>query len=303
MITAFPKIFAVGTLYTKDLFKDEVEITEKIDGSQFVFGKTNGAFYMRSKGREIFPESVDAMFETACDYVMSIQDLIPDNTIYYCEYLQKLKHNTLKYGRVPENNLILYGVSDGRDTFISEYDKLKEYAEEIDIEVVPLIFKGKIDDPTKLLELLERKSVLGEADIEGIVVKNYKQIILVGGQPMPMTMGKFVSEKFKEVHQKNWGRENTGKGKWVTFVESYRTEARWEKAVQHLKEKGELEGEPRDIGKLIKEVTVDIIEEEKENIKDFLWREFGKEVLRKAGAGLPEWYKEKLLTDSFKEEK
>jgi len=45
----------------------------------------------------------------------------------------------------------------------------------------------------------------------------------------------------------------------------------------------------------------DIISEEKETIKNFLFREFGQEIIRKSTAGLPEWYKEKLIKDSFEE--
>jgi len=49
MISAFPKIFTLGTDYISDIFKEEVEITEKIDGSQISFGKIEGELYMRSK--------------------------------------------------------------------------------------------------------------------------------------------------------------------------------------------------------------------------------------------------------------
>lgn len=46
MIRAFPKIFAIGQRYISDIFKDEVEISEKIDGSQFCFGKIGGQVHM-----------------------------------------------------------------------------------------------------------------------------------------------------------------------------------------------------------------------------------------------------------------
>jgi ATP-dependent helicase/DNAse subunit B len=71
------------------------------------------------------------------------------------------------------------------------------------------------------------------------------------------------------------------------------------KAIQHLKEKGELEFTPRDIGKLIKEIQDDITEEEKENILNFLWNEFGKELLRNAVKGFPEFYKRYLAERNF----
>ena len=107
MIRSFSKIFAIGTDYIKDIFKDEVEITEKLDGSQFVFGRVDNELYLRSKGQQIFPESSDKMFRIATDYILSIEHKIADNMVYYCEYLAKPKHNTLAYERVPKNNLIL----------------------------------------------------------------------------------------------------------------------------------------------------------------------------------------------------
>jgi 3-oxoacyl-[acyl-carrier-protein] synthase III len=51
----------------------------------------------------------------------------------------------------------------------------------------------------------------------------------------------------------------------------------------------------------MKRVNIDIEEEEKENIKDFLWKEFGREVLKHATRGLPEFYKEYLAKQNFKE--
>ena len=69
------------------------------------------------------------------------------------------------------------------------------------------------------------------------------------------------------------------------------------KAFQHLRDDGLIEGEPRDIGKLIIEAQKDIVDECKEEIIDWLWKIYGKQLLRHAIKGLPEWYKEKLLTD------
>ena len=54
MIKAFPKIFAIGQDYIKDIFDGEVEVTEKIDGSQFVFGKLAGELYFEVKANSSF---------------------------------------------------------------------------------------------------------------------------------------------------------------------------------------------------------------------------------------------------------
>jgi len=107
VITAFPKIFAIGTDYIRDIFCEEVEVTEKIDGSQFAFGRVNGELYLRSKGAQLYTENPEKMFAEAIAYVGQIQDRLPEGMIFYAEYLKKPKHNTLKYERVPKNHLML----------------------------------------------------------------------------------------------------------------------------------------------------------------------------------------------------
>jgi len=300
MIKAFPKIFAVGTDYISPIFEDEVEVTEKIDGSQFCFGKINGELFMRSKGTQQYAENPDKMFKEAVDYVVSIEEKIPDNTVLYCEYLKNPKHNVLSYSRIPRNHLICFGVADSTESFKKNY---KDIAEKLGIETVPVLYIGKVNSPQELLDFLEKESVLGGPKMEGVVVKNYNKPFLLGGQPIPLMCGKYVSEAFKEVHRERWGEENTARGKFQLFKESFRTDARWEKSIQHLAEAGQLENSPRDIGKLLGEVKKDIEEEEKENIKNYLYKEFIGEVLRTATAGLPEWYKRRLLEKGFSNEK
>jgi hypothetical protein len=300
MIKSFPKIFHLGDKYTQNIFNEDVEITEKIDGSQFDFGKINGELFIRSKGSKIIEGNIPKMFQKGVDYVISIVDKIPDNTIFYGEYLSKPKANVLAYDRVPKNNIILFGVSDEQDNFISKYDELRKFADLIDIETVPLLYSGKIEKIEELHKLLETISILGGQKIEGFVVKNYTQSYVFGNMIIPILSGKFVSEEFKEVHAHDWKKENTGRGKFDLFKQGFRSDARWNKAIQHLKEKNELDNSPRDIGNLLKEIKKDIIEEEKENIKDFLWREFSDEILRYSINGFPEYYKAKLLESNFK---
>ena len=299
MIKAFTKIFAIGTDYIRDIFNEEVEITEKIDGSQFDFGKIDGKLYMRSKGAMLFLENPEKMFSEGISYVESIQDRLPEGKVFYCEYMKKPKHNTLKYIRIPNNHLMLFSVMDIQK---QSFEASVGWDGVLGIEHVPVIHCGKIESASELTDLLKKESVLGGVSIEGVVVKNYLRQFLLGGQPMPLMAGKFVSESFKEVHRERWGAEEKGKSRMETFFESFRTPARWEKAVQHLQEKGELDNEPKDIGKLFKEVQTDLEAEEKEAIKEFLWREFSGEIKRKASAGMAEWYKNKLMESSFKEQ-
>jgi hypothetical protein len=283
-IEAFPKIFAIGSAQTGKLFDNDVEITEKVDGSQIGFGVLDGELYIRSKGSPIFLEDVPKMFKNGVDVIKK----------FYGEYLDKPKHNTLQYNRIPKNHIALYGMIKEGEVKSQEFVDL--YAKELDLETVPTFYVGKVSGKEELKENSERESFLGGPKIEGFVVKNYQQQLLIGGRVIPILMGKYVSESFKEVHIKNWSRENTGRGRWETYKSQFRSEARWLKAIQHLNEKNELEFTPRDIGKLLCEFSKDLEEECQEDIKNFLWNEFGKELLRDAKKGFPEFYKEWLLS-------
>jgi hypothetical protein len=83
----------------------------------------------------------------------------------------------------------------------------------------------------------------------------------------------------------------------------YKTPARWDKAVQHLRDAGTLEGSLRDIGYLIKEVGNDIFKECEdeilEDLKEWVMPHMRRLVIR----GLPEWYKEKLAKAQFESDK
>jgi len=116
-------------------------------------------------------------------------------------------------------------------------------------------------------------------------------------------MGKFVSEKFKEVHAGEWRAANPSKGDILdNFIAQYKTPARWQKAVQHLQERGELQNAPQDIGKLIKEAQADLIAECKDEIAAKLFEWAISKIQRGIVGGLAEWYKESLMEQQFKPE-
>jgi hypothetical protein len=297
---SFPKILTLGQKYTEGIFDGYVEITEKVDGSQFGFGKINGELFVRSKGCLIDIENPNDMFKQGVQYVKSISERLPDNTLFHGEYLQTPKHNTLVYTKIPKNHICLFSVSFPDDTFVS-HGQIKQWADLLGIDCVPLLYSGTISDINKIPEMIESESYLGGAKMEGVVIKNYDKTVMIGGQVIPLMSAKFVSDDFKEVHQSNWKQENTKSGKIDTYKMQFKSEARFEKAVQFLRDSGQLEFEPRDIPKVLERVNRDILEEEKENIKDFLWGIYGKEILATATKGLPEWYKNKLLALTNKE--
>ena len=293
---AFPKILHIGDKQILDLFETEVEITEKIDGSQFGFGKTpDGELVIRSKGREITLNTSDKLFFPAITYVNSIADKIPNGWFFYGETLCQPRHSTLAYDRVPKNHIALFGVYDSEQRVFHNYDSILHFAELFDIDAVPLLFRGETSAVNVLEMVKDTPSYLGGQNVEGVVVKAYKPWMFLGQIPLTVMSGKYVTEEFKEVHTKDWSKLNTGKGNFEVLKENYRTEARWRKAIQHLRERGELTGTPKDIGALIKETRVDIETEEKENIKDVLWAIYKEDILKYSVFGLAQFYKEELV--------
>lgn len=302
----YPKIWAIGNDSIQNLFKGSVEITEKIDGSLFGFGvDQDGTIVMRSKGKEMFFEAHEGMFEEAVNQVEKRLELL--TAIYlsngpffvYAEYLGKPKHNVLAYKRTPKDNLIVFSVKLGQN-FIKEHSAIKDFADVLGLETVPLIYNGKWEQDNgyeKLKEILEKTdSILGNTLIEGVVIKNYLQLTVIG--EITSCFGKYVSEKFKEKHRTDW-KHISGKDRLGNLINSFRTEARWNKAIQHLREKGQLTTSPKDIGLLMKEIQTDLVEEESEEIKKFLYNHFITQIKRKACAGFPEYYKECLAKKQF----
>ena len=113
-------------------------------------------------------------------------------------------------------------------------------------------------------------------------------------------MGKYVREEFKEAHRTQWKKANPTQGDVIeTIIRAYATEARWQKSVQHLAERGMLESDPRDIGSLIREVKADVRTECETEIRDLLFQAFWPQIERRLTAGLPEWYKRQLVERAF----
>lgn len=293
---SYSKIYNLGHKEIADLLKGEVVVEEKVDGSQFSFGVRDGVPYFRSRGAEIYPETTDKLFKAAVAYIISVKDILVEGWTYRGEVLHAPRHNTLTYDRVPKHNIVLFDIEvNNGQNYMPPQGKVLE-AMKLDLETVPAFFVGEITDAAGLQSLLETDSFLGGCKIEGIVIKNYNQF----GNDKKALMGKWVRPEFKEIHQGAWKGANPSKGDVIeAMIQVYRNENRWEKAVQHLRDAGQLENAPQDIGKLIKEVQKDLMEECAAEIKEKLYEYALPKILRGASGGVPQWYKERLLKQQF----
>lgn len=287
----------------EDIWEGYVTIEEKIDGSQFRI-EFHPDREMEFGSHHNDGVEVDSMFKLAIEGAKKIfQDYKPDvRTTVFCEYLSKPKQNSIPYAKVPNNNLILFDVK--RFDKYLDRKKKEKFAERYGMDIVQLIWEGDGDKitPELIKEFLAKPSILGHVKgfdrVEGIVVKNYDKLY---DEPEGHSLHghfkctKIVNDAFKE---KNSEENPNSKNKFQDLKEIYRTDGRFLKAIQHLKEKGELTGELSDLRFLVPEVMRDIEEEEKEVIKDALWKLFGKEIVGYAGKGMPEFYKKYLVEQS-----
>lgn len=295
---SFPKIFHIGAPEITSLFTGPVEVTEKVDGSQIGFGKLeNGELIIRSKGRVIYNGGLyhdEKMFKSAINQILSVAEVIKPGYYFYGEAVTSNKHNTLNYGKTPTGFIALYGVLTP-DGWVSDHETLRAYASALGIDCVPLLFAGVVQDKAQLDALMATDSFLGNEKIEGVVVKNYKQSSTFAHSTE--CFGKYVREGFKE---RNGAASQHNKGNdLLELVSAFCTEARWHKAIQHLRDDGKLTMSPKDIGPLILEIHKDLELEEGTYIKDALYRIFIKQIKGNTTRGFPEFWKQKLLEGSF----
>lgn len=324
--SSYPSIFALGHKAIKGLLGVDVNVEEKVDGSQFSFGKFAPAMCklcgflpeehpadhpyteddepeikVRSKGAVMHLEAPESLFKEACHTVKTLAPELHLGWTYRGEVLKKPKHNALAYDRTPRSNIIIFDINTGPQEYLSYVEKKVECGR-LGLEVVPLLFSGHMTSIESFRGFLATESILGGQKIEGVVVKPREYNLF--GLDKKVLMGKFVSEAFKEVHRKAWGESNpTSKDIFTKIRDMYCTPARWQKAIIHLREQGLIQDDVRDIGQIIKVVPEDVLKEEEDSIKETLFKFAWPHIRRGLTYGLPDWYKEILLKRQFETEK
>jgi hypothetical protein len=297
-LPSYPKIYNLGHRAIEDLFQDPVTIQEKVDGSQFSFGivcQTEPALdkvlRVRSRGAEINIDDPPKLFKRAVEHVKKIRERLAPGKIYRGEVVDTRKHNCLTYDRVPTGNIVLFDVQEMGERYC-EFDELALHAQWLEVDCVPLIGTDlRITDLEGLRQFLELESYLGGTKVEGIVIKNYYRFGVDGH----VLMGKLVRPEFKEAQVKDWRKQNPTQGDITEkIIGSLRTEARWVKAIQHLKEEGLLEDSPKDIGLVLKEIKNDVWTEERQAVEAVLFNHFKPTIEKGIVRGFPEWYKERV---------
>lgn len=238
---SYPKIFHVGRSELQEVLSKDILIEEKIDGSQFSWGVFNNELICRSKSVQLNMVAPEKMFIDAIKTIQAMhsEGKLKEGWTYRAEYLQRPRHNALCYDRIPKQHLIGFDINRLDGSFCSYEEKSIEF-ERLDLETVPLIFVGKLNDYSKLRDLLELTSILGKQKIEGVVIKQYE---LLDKENKPI-FGKFVSEEFKEINRGGGVSKESNEDFIGEISNKYKTSARWNKAIQHLRDQGILSDSP-----------------------------------------------------------
>lgn len=295
-LSSYSKIYSLGHRAIRDLLNGEIVVQEKIDGSQFSFGVINGELQCRSRNQPLDLDIPHKLFALAVETIKSKKNLLAPNYTYHAEAITTLRHNVLQYDRIPAGGLVVYDIDTGGQNYL-DCDALVVECNRLGLEYVPYIISPSSNDVVSIESLehwLTYTSYLGGTKIEGVVIKNY-DCFGVDGKTL---MGKCVSEAFKET-MRGKGPKPGKKEAILGIIDHFKTEARWNKAVQHLRENGELEDDPKDIGKLMKELNTDFISECEDELKNLLLVAFRKDIIKGVASGFPEWYKAQLLEKQF----
>ena len=293
----YSKIYNVGHKAVAELFKHDLLVEEKIDGSQFSFGCKDGELWMRTHHQDVTKQEPFGQFADVMKFLREKhkEGKIKCGYTYRGEVVDKKKHNLLTYERLPKNKIIIFDIDKGEEDYLSYTDKVAE-ANALDLETVPYMFFGRIESPETIKTFLGRPSILGAPYIEGVVLKAYGQFY----DGKKTVMAKFVADRFKEVRKESGVDNKDSRGNILSEIGlQFKTDARWLKGIQHLRDQGKLEGAPADIKQLRMEIMRDVEEECADTIKDQLFSKFKGDVLRMSVHGFPEFYKNYLMLSAF----
>jgi hypothetical protein len=155
-----------------DLLKKELLIYEDIQGAQVFARWTGQKFEIKPKSINSEPLNfVDLAIQKFYGFIFSYLYSLPDyvtnllsTTWWFCfEYFPDLQPAHIEYKKLPKNNLILSCIVKGT-RYKYNYSEIVEYAKLFDVDALPVIFKGKLNE--KQLEVINLFLHTSERDLE-----------------------------------------------------------------------------------------------------------------------------------------
>jgi len=155
-----------------DIFNNEIIIFEDIQGSKIYVNWNGSNFTIKSKSLSSDPiNMIDLAMQNYYNNAISffnnldnrVKGLINKKWWFCFEFFPDNQPANIEYNRVPKNNLVLTSIYKG-NKFDYTIDELEEYARLLDVDVIPVIFKGKLNE--KVIEAIKYFLNTSESDLE-----------------------------------------------------------------------------------------------------------------------------------------
>ena len=141
----------------------------KYDGQKFTIKPKN----LRNDSLNFIDLAIQKFYNQAYDYFNSlpqyVTDLLNPNWWFCFEYFPDMHPANIEYEKVPKNNLILVCIVKG-NKYRYNYDELKEFSNLLDVDCIPVIFKGKLS--SKQLEIIALFLNTSEDDLKYVFGEN-----------------------------------------------------------------------------------------------------------------------------------
>jgi len=273
MFKKYPSIERLGHDDNREILMfpdDMLFIEEKVDGGNGSFWLEEDGIHLGSRNRDLTLENDDKMFALQQSWLKNhlIEKKIKLNPeyIYYIEFMQQ---HTIAYTNVPhviglDIRLKYAKNQEGFGLFLAREAREQEFVR-LEIENVPLIWKGKVGELTKLsIRDLIPKSKYYDGFAEGIVIKNYSRKAREGNHQL---YAKLVRDEFKEDNRAVFGNVKDKNSDTSKIIMQFCTDARIRKAILHFLDEGD-KLEMKLMSKLPSYVIKDILKEEFTTIYD-----------------------------------
>lgn len=155
-----------------DILNNELTIYEDIQGSKIYVNWNGKEFTIKSKTLSSEPiNMIDLAMQNyynhAINYFNSldsrVKGLLNKKWFYGFEFFPDQQPANIVYSKVPKNHLVLTSICKG-NKFDYTIDELEEYARLFDVDVIPVIFQGKLDE--KVIEAIKYFLNTSEEDLE-----------------------------------------------------------------------------------------------------------------------------------------
>lgn len=143
--------------FISDVCNNDITIYEDIQGSK-IFIRYNGSEFdiyqksFNSGALSLVDISIQKYYNKAINYLFALPEdvkkMLNQNWYFGFEYFPDDTPANIQYNRVPKNNLILTSIVKGKKYKYSQ-GELTEYAKLLDVDTVPILFSGKLNEYQK----------------------------------------------------------------------------------------------------------------------------------------------------------